>query len=171
MKFSLTILATSFLLLLDCNNRDSTRYTLYDSIDSLSRYDGFNKPIDISKWTYNKPKDTLHVKSFSVILYRPNGIMNMNDVLYNDSNYYQACMACSYDEGGLKDFYLYGTEGKYKIEKNELYNYKNVPLNREISIKNSKVYDLMEQKVILKNKEDSLICSYNDSIYLYIIKR
>lgn len=81
MKFSLTILATSFLLLLDCNNRDSTRYTLYDSIDSLSRYDGFNKPIDISKWTYNKPKDTLHVKSFSVILYRPNGIMNMNDVL------------------------------------------------------------------------------------------
>lgn len=172
MKYFLTILGFSSLLLLKCNNRDDTRFIFHDNNDSLIGYVGVSNPIDISKWTCNKTNDTLNVKSFSVIIYRPNGIMNMNDVIYNDGNYYQACMACSYEEGLLTNIYLYGTEGKYKIEKDELDSiYKNVPEKRHISINNSKIYDLTKKKDIFKNKKDSFFCFDNDSLYLYNIRK
>lgn len=171
MKYCLSILGVSFLLLLGCNNRNDIKYSFHKNIDSVIGYVGIGNPIDVSKWPCNKPNDTLHVKSFSVIIYRPNGIMNMNDVIYYDNNYYQAYMACSYNEGFLKDIFLYGTEGKYKIEKDELNSiYNNFPENRDISIKNSYVYDLMRKRVIIKNKEDSCVCFDNDSLFLYILK-
>lgn len=171
MNYYLPFIGVLLLLLFGCKSRDDTKYSYYDNNSLIGGVDPCN-PIDISKWTCNKLHDEPQITSFSVIIYRPNGIMNMNDVIQNDSSYYQACMACSYNEGHLKDFFLYGTEGKYKIEKNEIdSDFNNVPLNREISIKNSRVYDLMKKKVIFKNKEDSIVCFDNDSLYLYIIRK
>ena len=172
MKNLLPFIGVFLVLILGCKSRDGTKPIFHENNDSLKGYVYISYPIDISKWTCTKIPDTLHITSFTVIIYRSNGIMNMDNVIQIDSSYYQACMACSYNEGYLKDIFLYGTEGKYKIEKEEIdIDFKNVPVNREISIINSKVYDSMRKKDIFKNKENSIICLDNDSLFLYIIEK
>ena len=128
-------------------------------------------PIDISKWTCQKPNDTLHITSFSVFRYRPNGIMNLNDCIVEEGKKYQAYKGCSYSEGHLSEVISFGTEGHYSVPLSEIErDHKDIPLKREISIINSKVHDLMKSYQIHKNKEDSLFCFDNDSLVLYVIK-
>ena len=161
MKYHIPIILLSFLLFVGCKKGNET-----------SVIEDVQTPIDISNWICQEINDTLHVKSFSMFMYRSGGIMNKSDCVFDKGNNYQAYMGCSYYEGHLTEVVSFGTEGRYTVSENEIKrDYKDIPLEREISIIHSKVYDLKNSKNIYKNREDSIFCLDNDSLVLYVIGR
>ncbi|MBR5687437.1 MAG: hypothetical protein IKX36_05720 [Prevotella sp.] len=156
----------SFIILFGCKRGNETRHD--SSFETLNE----GTPIDISKWTCQEPDDTLHVTTFSVFIYRPEGMMNKNDVICDEENCYQAYIGCSYTEGHLNKACIYGTEGYYEIDKEEVKrDWKEIPLDREISIIKSEVYDLEKRNTIYKNRGDSIFCFDNDNLVLYVISK